>query len=170
MRPLPDSYPTYFENYINLIPEDEVLTALKNQQKNAVQLFENISEEQSLYRYAEKKWTIKEVLQHLIDSERIFAYRALSIARRDSNPLHSFNEQQYAANAGANYRSLKDLLEELETSRKSTILLFNSFEKENLFQSGQINDYQMSVLALGFTIAGHGAHHLKIIKERYLPL
>lgn len=170
MRPLPNSYPFHFDKYINLIPEEEVIDALNNQEKNAAQLFESISEEQSLYKYAEKKWTVKEVLQHVIDCERIFTYRALSIARKDSNILPSFNENQYAANAEANKRSWKDLLEEFITFRRSTILLFRSFEKENLLLSGQINDYQMSVLALGFTIAGHAAHHISIIKERYLGL
>ena len=132
MRPLPNSYPGYFDKYINLIPENEVINALHNQEKNAVQFFESISEEQSLYSYAENKWTIKEVLQHVIDCERIFAYRALSIARKDSNILPSFNENQYAANAEANKRSWKDLLEEFIISRKSAILLFRSFEKHKI--------------------------------------
>lgn len=167
MKPSPDSYPAYFAKYINLITEDEVITALQNQQKNAAQFFESISEEQSLYSYAENKWTIKEVLQHVIDCERIFAYRALSIARRDSNILPSFNENQYAANAEANKRSWKNLREEFIISRKSAILLFSSFAEENLLQTGQINGYQMSVLALGFTVAGHATHHINIIKERY---
>ena len=170
MRPLPHSYPVYFNTYINLIPENEVIPALQNQEKYAAEVFGRISEEQSFYRYAEKKWTIKEILQHVIDGERIFAYRALFIARADTQVLHSFDENLYAANALANKRPWLELQEEFLTVRKSTLYLFNSFENETLSLMGQISDYQMSVGALGYTIAGHAAHHINIIRERYLDL
>lgn len=167
MRPLPITFPSYFNSYIKLVPEENVMTALNKNSKKAKIFFSRISEGQSLYKYADDKWTVKEILQHVIDSERIFAYRALAIARADTAILPSFDENKYSTNSLANLRSWEDLTEEFHSVRQSTIPLFNSFTPDSLSQSGQISDYQMTVLALGFTIAGHVMHHMNIIRERY---
>lgn len=167
MRPLPTTFPSYFNSYIKLVPEENVMVALTNNSKKAKIFFSFISEEQSLYKYANDKWTIKEILQHVIDTERIFVYRALAIARADTAILPSFDENKYSTNSLANHRSWEDLKEEFQSVRQSTILLFNSFTPGSLIESGKISDYQMSVLALGFTITGHVMHHMNIIQERY---
>ncbi|MEO6683758.1 MAG: DinB family protein [Ginsengibacter sp.] len=170
MRPLPNTFPSYFNTYIKLIPEGNVSVALTKNLSKAEAFFNLISEEQSQYSYANGKWTVKEILQHIIDAERIFCYRALSITRKEPATLPSFDENKYAANSLANNRSWNDLTKEFQVVRQSSILLFNSFTNEKLECIGNISDYTMSVLALGYTIAGHTAHHIQIIRERYLDI
>jgi uncharacterized damage-inducible protein DinB len=136
----------------------------------AEDFFNSITEEQSTYKYAEGKWSIKEVLQHVIDAERIFAYRSLTFARKDNNTLPSFDEKNYAANSNGNTRAWHELVEEFKALRKSTELLFNSFTKENLNAIGKASDYTITVLALGYIIVGHVAHHINIIRERYIAI
>ncbi len=170
MRPLPPTFPSYFNTYIKLIPESDVMDALNNHALRASRFFDLISEEQSFYKYADGKWTVKEILQHVIDTERIFCYRALAIARKEITSLPSFDERKYAANSFANNRTWKKLTEEFKVVRQSSVLLFDSFTKENLELTGKVSDYQMTVLALGFTIAGHVEHHMNIIRERYLDV
>lgn len=167
-RPEIGPYSTHFHDYIKLVEEDNITTALKNQTPAAQKFFNSITEEKSLYKYAEEKWTIKEALQHIIDAERVFTYRALAFARKDQNHLPSFDENSYAANSHANSRSWKDLIEEYLAVRKSTEMLFNSFTEEDLKSTGIASNNEISVMALGFTIAGHTAHHINILKERYL--
>ena len=116
----------------------------------------------------EGKWTIKDILLHLIVAERIFAYRALRIGRGDTTPLASFEENDYVPNANANLQSLENLLEEFQLVRKSTLLLFKKFSEEQLTYLGTSSDHSISVRAIGFLISGHQNHHLKIIQERYL--
>lgn len=150
-----------------MIAEEDVMDALTINTQKAKLFFTTISEEQSLYKYSRDKWTVKEILQHVIDTERIFAYRTLAISRKESATLPSFDENKYAENALANRRPWKELTEEFQSVRQSTILLFHSLPPGTLEQIGKVSDYQMSVLALGFTIAGHVAHHMNIIRERY---
>ncbi|MEO5648617.1 MAG: DinB family protein [Ginsengibacter sp.] len=170
MKPSPNTYPPYFNNYIKLISENDVQSALKNQTPIAEHFFNLITEEQSTYKYAEEKWTVKEILQHVIDAERVFAYRSLTFARRDNHILHPFDENDYAAYSNANNRTWKELIEEFMALRRSTELLFHSFTEENLNTEGKASDYTMTVLALGYVIAGHLAHHIHIIRERYLAI
>ena len=170
MKPPLNTYPPYFNTYIKLVDEDDVQLAIKNQAAVAEDFFNLITEEQSTYKYAEGKWTIKEVLQHVIDAERIFAYRSLTFARKDRNTLPSFDENDYAANSNANNRAWQELIEEFMALRKSTELLFNSFTKENLNSIGKASDYTITVLALGYIIVGHVAHHMNIIRERYIAI
>jgi hypothetical protein len=120
--------------------------------------------------YAPNKWTVKDIIQHIIDCERIFAYRALRFAREDKTPLPGFEENDYAKSAHILDRSLDELLQELYILRESNILMFKGFSNEQLMREGPSNNYTTQVLAFGFTIAGHGLHHLAIIKERYYPL
>jgi uncharacterized damage-inducible protein DinB len=120
------------------------------------------------YQYALGKWTIKDILQHLIDSERIFAYRALRFARKDATPLPGFTEDDFANEAGGSERSIRDLLTELAIVRESTLALFRTFSDEVLKRRGEASGTEMSVRALGFVIIGHQNHHQRIFEERYL--
>ncbi|HTG64802.1 MAG TPA: DinB family protein [Flavobacterium sp.] len=120
------------------------------------------------YRYAEGKWTIKEIIQHIIDTERVFAYRALRISRNDKTPLPGFDENTFALNTNANDRHLQSLLTELSIVRQSTLALFKSFSEEQLRRIGIASNNELSVRAIGFIIIGHQKHHQKVFKERYL--
>lgn len=162
------SYPSNMAGYISEAGDEDLQTTLHTQADKAKQLFNSINEEKSLYKYAEGKWTIKELLQHLIDAERVFTYRALAFARNDKNILPSFDENEYAGNSNANARVWQHLINEFNLVRQSTEYLFNSFSEEALQQIGKASNYTISVSSLGFVIAGHLNHHLKIIKERYL--
>jgi uncharacterized damage-inducible protein DinB len=120
------------------------------------------------YRYAEGKWTIKDVIQHIIDAERIFGYRALRISRNDQTPLPGFEENDYVENTDANSRSIQGLLTELSALRHSNLLMFKSFTEKQLTRMGIASNHSISVRALGFLIIGHQKHHQKVFQERYL--
>ncbi len=159
--------PEYFERYINLV-EDHV--SLVEELKQSETIFENISKKLidfQDYRYDTGKWTPKEVLQHIIDAERIFAYRALCVSRLESQALLGFDENAYANNSNANNRSIENLLKEFKLVRQSTIILFESFNDDMLHLSGISSHIKISSLAIGFTIIGHAKHHLNILEERY---
>ena len=168
MKPPLNTYPPYFNTYIKLVAEDDVQLAIKNQAVVAEDFFNSITEEQSTYKYAEGKWSIKEVLQHIIDTERVFAYRALAFARQEPNALPGMDENSYAKNSNADSRKWKDLIDEFEAVRQSTIHLYQSFSESQLEAEGKTVSHEISVRALGYTIAGHSAHHINILKERYL--
>lgn len=161
---VPDSY----HNYINQAEGDDLMEALKNQTRSFEEFLNEIPKSKRNYRYAEDKWTIKELLQHVIDGERVFAYRALCFARKDATPLPGFEENSYAANSKADQRKWKDLVKEFEAVRRSTEILFDSFDDEQLETAGTANNKSNYVLAIGFIIAGHANHHIKVTKERYL--
>jgi len=168
--PRPDllRIPEFYHNYIKKVPENDLITALKNNTSDFNTLISSIPSEKHEYRYAEGKWTLKDLLQHIIDGERIFSYRALCFARMDATPLPGFDENLYAANARAGSRTWNELVEEFNIVRKSTELLFNSFDEQQLDSSGFANNNPNYVLGIGFICAGHCAHHLQVIKERYL--
>ncbi|HUR65295.1 MAG TPA: DinB family protein [Chitinophagaceae bacterium] len=157
----------YFHTYTNKVPENDLSTAFKNQSTLLNPFFKNIPEEKIDYRYAEGKWTVKEMLQHLIDAERVFAYRALCFARKDSTPLPSFDENLYADNSQADKRDWNEMLEEFWAVRKTTEMLFNSFDDEQLDSSGIASNNKHYVLGLGYIIVGHVNHHVGVLKERY---
>lgn len=167
-RPLAGTYPVYFDKYISLVKENDIIKALREDLSHTEAFLKSIPEEKTLYRYAEGKWSIKEVLQHLIDAERIFAYRALAFSREDLTTLPSFDENSYATHSGADRRPWQDLIKECMLVRETSVCLFESFTPEQLNIIGKASDYKMSVLAMGFTIAGHLIHHVNLIKERYL--
>lgn len=162
------NYPENFQRYVDEVKEDNLKAALQNQTPAAEIFLQSIGEELSKRKYAEGKWTIKEVLQHIIDAERIFAYRALAFARRDTNVLPSFDENEYAVNSNANDRSWLDLVDEFSSVRKSTMSLYNSFSSDAMNAIGKASDYTIGVSTLGFVIAGHVNHHIRIIQERYI--
>ncbi len=167
-KPIEGTFPPYFATYINKVTEDDVKEALRNQQAVVNGFFDGITEEKANLAYASGKWTLKELLQHIIDTERIFAYRSLCIARKEMNSLPGFDENEYAANSQANSRTWKSLVEELKLVRRSTELLYDSFNEDMLNQSGFSNNNPVTVNALGFITVGHFVHHIGVIKERYL--
>jgi uncharacterized damage-inducible protein DinB len=168
--PRPDltRVPDYYHNYINQAEGDDLMKVLQKQTRSFEEFLNEIPKSKRNYRYAEGKWTIKELLQHIIDAERIFAYRALCFARKDATPLPSFEENSYASNSKAEKRKWKDLVKEFEAVRRSTEILFDSFDDEQLETAGTASGKSNYVLAIGFIIAGHANHHIKIMKERYL--
>jgi uncharacterized damage-inducible protein DinB len=167
-RPDLSLVPAFYHNYINQVPEDNITSAFKNQTPIAIQFYESIPERKHDHRYAEGKWTVREVLQHIIDGERIFSYRALRFARTDATPLAGFDENVYAVNANAGKRDWNELIEEFKAVRKSSEYLFGSFDEEQLNAIGTSGNKTIPVVALGYIIVGHPIHHKKIIEERYL--
>ncbi len=160
--------PHFYHNYINLVKEDELMNAFEANTKSFVSFLETIPADKINHRYADEKWSIKEVIQHMIDAERVFSYRALRFARKDSTHLPGFNENLFARNSKADQRKWDDLIEEFSAVRKSTEMLFNSFGEEELESEGITNDASIYVRAIGFICVGHCYHHKKIIEERYL--
>ena len=168
MRPLPATFSDHFTHYVNMVKGENFLSSLNNQTHDLEAILDSITEEKSTFKYGENKWTIKEVLLHLSDSERVFAYRALVIARGEKNPLPNFDENSYATYSHANDRNWSDLVKEFFAARKSTEALFHSFAEEDLNQSGTASGSAVSVLALCFILVGHAAHHVHILHERYM--
>ncbi len=167
-RPAMKDYPIYFDTYIKLIEGDDVLNELGRKENLQVEFFKNIPEEKHLFAYAPSKWTLKEMLQHIIDTERIFGYRALAFARKDVTALPGFDENFYASNSKANDRTWLSLCEELEMQRKLTVMLFQSFHPDSLAETGSASGNNMTVNAAGYIICGHVLHHKNVIMERYL--
>ena len=168
-KPEPGEYAPYAIMYIGLLPDDGlILKHLDDNLRATSEFLRSLPEEKLTYRYAEGKWTIKEILSHHIDDERIYAYRALRFARNDQTELPGFEQDDYVPESGANDRSLEDLLEEFAVVRRSTIALFKSFEDRVLTRSGVASGNVMSVRAIAYHIAGHELHHMNIIKARYL--
>ncbi len=168
-RPEPGQYPAYFGNYIGLLPADEdVFDLMQVQANEVIELLTGLSEAEAEKAYAPGKWTIKELVQHMLDSERIFAYRALCIARGEKASLPGYEENDYAANSFANQRSMASMMEEYTMVRDSTIKLFRSFPEEVYDNLGTANDQPVSVRSILFVIPGHERHHINILKERYL--
>lgn len=160
--------PEYYHKYINLAIDDDLQTAFKKHQTELVALLKEVPKKKWNYRYAEGKWTIKEVVQHIIDAERVFSYRTLCFARRDQTPLPGFDENIFAANAKADERSKKDLIKELKVVQESSALLFNSFDEEQLEQPGIASNNPTYVKGIAYILLGHSLHHQKILEERYL--
>ena len=167
-RPSPAEYAPYFEKYISLVPEGEIAVTLGNQIESTLNLIRSLSEAQGDLRYAPDKWSVKEVIGHLIDAERIFAYRALRFARNDATPLSGFDENSYVDNAGFSSRSLSDLTEEFEYTRKSNVYLFKHLDGDSWLRRGAANNNETSVGALAYIIGGHELHHVGILRSRYL--
>ena len=163
-----DSVPSNFKNYIKQVDETDVLQALRLSGARSQVLIHSIPADKADYRYGDDKWTIRELLCHVLDAERIFAYRALRFARNDKTQLHGFEENDYVPESNANGRSLEKIAIEFQHLRTSTIDMYESFTPEMLRRRGIASNAEMSVLALGFVIAGHEAHHRKILAERYL--
>jgi len=167
MRPKPGDYNPYYEKYINEIEGDNILKILNDQNKKTQEVLNSFPEHKGNYRYADGKWTVKEVVGHLLDSERVFAYRALCIARSEKKSLPGFEQDDYVIEGNFNSRELFDLNYEFRLLRESNLLLFRSFSEEMLNRRGTANESPVTVRALLWIIAGHEKHHLNILKERY---
>lgn len=163
-----DEYGDFYATYLNTLNNVDLLEELEISVHRLIRFVQEIPMDKFDYRYAEGKWTIKDILQHLIDCERIFAYRALRFSRGDKTELPGFDENEYALTADGNQRSIKDLLTELALVRQATLALFKNFDDETLKRSGVASKNQMSVRAAGFIIIGHQNHHQRIFEERYL--
>lgn len=168
-RPQPGEYAAYAESHINKVEGDDAIEALLAVERETLALLGSLSDEAIAGRaYAPGKWTVKQVIGHLIDDERIFAYRLLCVARGDSTSLPGFDEKLYAENSGSEERPLDDLLDEYRTVRAATISLLRSLPDDAWQRRGTTNGYSASPRGLAFHIAGHEMHHLGILRERYL--
>ncbi len=165
---LPIEYATFFEPYMSKVGEVDLLEELEISVHRLIKFVQNIPMDKFDYIYAEGKWTIKDILQHIIDAERIFSYRALRIARKDKTPLQGFDEDDYATIANGSKRTIIDLLTELAVVRQATLSLFKTFSEEDLMQIGIASNNPISVRAIGFIIIGHQNHHQQVFSERYL--
>jgi uncharacterized damage-inducible protein DinB len=169
-RPQASEIAPHARLYVDLVNGDDVEGALRTQLRQTVALLKSVDDRQaSEFAYAPGKWTIKQILGHISDTERIFSGRALRIARGDVTPLAGFEQDAYVAAAGSNRRSLEDLIAEFESVRRSTLTLLESFSKEDWMRTGRVSEWNISVRGIAFTAAGHELHHLAILRERYLP-
>jgi hypothetical protein len=167
-QPDATEYLSYYGKYIQLVPEGHVLDTLERQIGDTIALLRTVDAERAGYRYAPGKWSVREVIGHLTDTERVFAYRALRFARNDQTPLPGFDENTFVANSNYDRRPLADVAEEMETVRTATVCLFRSLPSEALTRRGTANNAEMSVRAVAWILAGHELHHVGLLKERYL--
>ena len=158
----------YWNRYIDLVEQADVAAALKAQERELAESFDAIGEERSTFRYAAGKWSIKQLVNHVADTERIFGYRALSIARGDTRSLPGFDEQLFAANADSDRRAFHEIAGEMLSVRRSTIALFDGLSAAAWDRVGTANDNRISVRSLAYVTAGHARHHLNVLRERYL--
>ena len=164
-----NEFAPFYETYVSkALFHLDIVKGLEMQEQEVCSFFKDIPLEKQEYRYAEGKWTPKDILLHLIDAERIFTYRALRISRSDQTPLPGFEENDYVPNAQANARTMENLLEEFVAVRRATIFLFKNLNQEQLTRVGVASNHSVSVRAIGYIILGHENHHLSVIKERYL--
>jgi uncharacterized damage-inducible protein DinB len=168
-RPQPNEYASFYETYVSKVAGTDIVAILEAQRLQMTQLFAARSERDGNFRYAPGKWTVKEVLGHLSDSERIFAYRALRIARNDQTPLSGFEQDDYVRAGEFGERSLADLAEELAYVRSATLAMLRPLSQDAWSRRGSANKNEVTVRALAFIIAGHELHHREILKERYFP-
>lgn len=168
-RPQGGEYAAYYETYVSLVPGSDVMAALEGQRLVMSQLLGARSEREGNFRYAKDKWSVKEVVGHIADSERIFAYRALRIARGDQTPLSGFEQDDYVKGGNFGERTLADLRDELAQVRAATVALFRGLSEEAWQRRGVANKNEVSVRALAFIIAGHELHHRHILEQNYLP-
>ena len=166
-RPTPDEFAPFYAAYIRLVPDGDVLESLEKQRKETAKLFGGIPEAKGGHRYAPDKWSIKGVVGHVIDSERVFSYRALSIGRGDPTPLPGFDEKAWAEHSNFDDRTLKDLVAEYGWVREATVALLRALPAEAWTRRGTANNNAVTVRALAWVIAGHERHHLKVLRERY---
>ena len=163
-----NEYHPYFKTYLDKVNDLPLLDSLINGKNETINFFNDIPESKLEYRYDDNKWTIKEILIHIIDTERVFNYRALQFARSENANLEGFDENEFVNNAEINSRTINDLLKEYETVRDASITLFKSFSDTTLQNIGKANNTSLSVRAAGFLICGHEIHHKQVIGKRYL--
>jgi uncharacterized damage-inducible protein DinB len=166
--PQASEYASYYSRYISLVPNGDIVSLLTEQAGQTAEALSGLSDREADFRYAPGKWTIKQVLGHLIDSERVFAYRALRIARNDKTPIEGFEQDDYVANGPFASVTLAELVMEFTAVRHSTVLLFRHLAPEGWDRRGTANNNEVTVRATAYIIAGHELHHLRILQEKYL--
>ena len=166
--PLPSESYGYYDKYILKVPYQDLVQGLKESSEEFLSFIDKISDTKLDYRYQHDKWNIRQVVQHIIDCERVFAYRALRFARRDKTPLPGFEEDDYARESNSAKRDITEMMLEYKNVRKATIDLYKSFDESMIDQRGTANNLEISVRALGYIMIGHQLHHQEVIKEKYL--
>ncbi|MBC9796363.1 DinB family protein [Sinomicrobium weinanense] len=161
-------YHSYYSNYVLILDETELMEALRNTEEELLTFIKELPEDRLSYRYAEGKWSIAEVIQHIVDTERIFTYRALRFARNDQTDLPGYEQNDYVPFSEADKRTKEELLVDFKATRLNTVSLFRTFSDEMLMRSGRADGNLMSVRAVGFIVSGHLMHHLKVLRERYM--
>lgn len=167
-KPGADEYASYYQKYVGLLPDADVVATLGRQLDSTRALLGSIDETRAGSRYGPDKWSIKELVGHLIDTERVFAYRAMRFARSDQSPLSGFEQDDYVRNGDFDSRTLADLAEEFEHLRRSNIHFFQALSEAGWNRRGTANDSEVSVRALAHIMAGHELHHVNVLKTRYL--
>lgn len=166
-RPDTNEFAPYLAGYVGAVPDGDVLAHLEAQRARSVALFCELTDAQAGHSYAVDKWNVRELLGHVIDTERVFQYRALSFARGDSGPLPGFDQDDWMAAAGFGERSMAGLVQEYETTRRATCSLFASFDAARLDARGVASGYALTVRGILFTVAGHELHHMAVLAEKY---
>jgi uncharacterized damage-inducible protein DinB len=167
-RPETEEFDSYYERYISLVADGDVIYSLKTQITKTLDVLAEINAEKADFRYAEGKWSVKELVGHIIDSERIFAYRALRVARGDQTPIEGYEQDDYIKNAEFARCNLRDLAEEFALVRRANVLMFQNLSEAAWHRRGIANNNEISVRALAYIAAGHEIYHINILKERYL--
>ncbi|MBT2690213.1 DinB family protein [Bacillus sp. ISL-47] len=167
-KPEANEYAPYYEAYVHSVPDGDLLEILDKQVKETVNLLKNLNEDQASFRYAQGKWTIKEVIGHVTDTERIMGYRLLCISRGETAMLPGYDDNQYVKEGNFNRFNVKELLEQLSIVRQNTLGLLKSLDDESLMQRGNANGTEVTARAIAYIIAGHELHHRNLIKERYM--
>jgi uncharacterized damage-inducible protein DinB len=166
-RPQPDEYAPYYSRYVSLVEGEDILSTLDQQRRQTMMLLSGRDEEDGDFRYAPEKWSAKEVLGHVCDTERIFAYRALRISRSDATPMEGFEQDDYVRNGPFAHRALSDLVEDLIAVRRATLSLLRNLDEAAWTRRGTANKNEVSVRGLAYIIAGHELHHRRILEEKY---
>ena len=167
-QPQTNEYAPYYEKYVSLVPEGDVVTTLSRQLDDTLSFLRGLTEAQGNSRYAPGKWSIKELVGHIIDTERIVAHRAFRFARNDQTPLPGFEQDDYVRVGNFDNRRLSDLADEFEQVRRATLSLLRSLDDDAWLRRGAANETEVSVRALAYILAGHETHHMQIVRERYL--
>ncbi|MFZ0419646.1 MAG: DinB family protein [Candidatus Sulfotelmatobacter sp.] len=166
-RPQPDEYAPYYARYISLVEGDDILITLDQQRRDTMMLLSGRDEQDGDFRYAPEKWSAKEVLGHICDSERVFAYRALRISRADATPMEGFEQDDYVRNGPFANRPLADLVEDFIAVRRATLSLLRNLDEAAWMRRGIANKNEVSVRGIAYIIAGHELHHRRILEEKY---
>lgn len=167
-RPDANEYASYYEKYVSLVPDADVVETLERQLEDTLALLGGVAEESAGHRYEPGKWSIKQLVGHIVDAERIFAYRALAIARGERQPLPGMDQDEYMAGVDFDARTLADLADELANVRRANVLMFRALSADGWARRGVASDNEVTVRALAHIIAGHEKHHVNILRERYL--
>ena len=168
IRPQADEHLPYYSMYIDRVPDGDIVETLRRDTPETIAFLRSIPESKLSHRYAPDKWSVKQVVGHLADGERVFQYRAFRFSRADATPVPGFEENLYVANAPFDDVPMPDLIDEFESLRRASIHLFSNLTEEAMARRGVANDAGISVRAIAFIIAGHVSHHIQVLKERYL--